>query len=90
MLSALRHSAGGIVPVGLGFFLSVVSEEQAWNALINPLLIKPGQSVGYGMTLEDIYSLPYSRALAMVEYLGDSWDREKAEYDKAKTKGKRR
>lgn len=52
--------------------------------MINPLLIKPGSSVGYGMQLEEIFALPYSRGLTMVEFLADTWDKERSEMEKAK------
>ena len=52
--------------------------------MINPLLIKPGQSVGYGMQLDEIMLLPYSRAEQLLEFLGDAWEKEQTEINNAK------
>lgn len=53
---------------------------------MNPLMVKPGNSIGYGFTREEVHALPYDEALRMVEFLGEAWEKERDEIESAKRK----
>jgi hypothetical protein len=49
-------------------------------------MLKPGQSIGYGLSLDEVLSLPYSIAIRMIEFLEEMWDKERTEIQRAKSR----